>query len=65
MRGTYSEESQNASGSNVASIGMGDPRRFGARDRMDALAVRDNQIWQVIDDLNACVSASLWASLFN
>jgi hypothetical protein len=39
---TYSERSENASGFNVASVEMDDPRNSGTRDGMNALGVRDS-----------------------
>lgn len=58
----YSEGSENASEFNVANVG-GDSR---ARDGMDALGVQGNQIRRYIHSFDdACVSDSLWVSVFN
>lgn len=66
MWDTYSEGSENASEFNVGNAGMNEPRSFGARDGMDALGVQGNQIRRYIHSFDdACVSASLWVSLFN
>jgi len=42
------EGSENASEFNVSSVGMNEPRSFGARDGMDALGVQGNQIRRYI-----------------
>lgn len=65
MWDTYSEGSENASEFNVANVGMDESRNMGPRDGMDALGVQGNQIRRYIHSFDdACVSVSLWVSLF-